>query len=189
MGIFPTDPASFSTIARRWSRVNRIEVALHFFSLDTPLTWLPHQTVATIVEKDGRLLLVEELADGQSVLNQPAGHLEPDESLLQAALRETLEETGWEVALQALLGIYQYTSPANGITYVRTCFIASPVRRIVTASLDPEIIAVHWLTPVEIQLQQQRLRSPAVWQVIQDYLAGQRYPLNLIRTIESTVND
>ncbi|MCG3073048.1 NUDIX hydrolase [Pseudomonas aeruginosa] len=126
------------------------------------MSWHPHVTVATIVEDQGRFLLVEEQADGREVLNQPAGHLEPAESLLEAALRETLEETGWEVELSAVTGIYLYTAPSNGVTY-------------------HGIIGPRWLSRDELAAQPQRWRSHLVLRCIDDYLAGGRYPLALIR--------
>ena len=88
---------------------------------------LPHITVATIVERDGKFLMVRENSGGRLVYNQPAGHVEPSETLFDAALRETLEETAWRVELKQLLGIYQYTSAENGITYIRHCFIAKAI--------------------------------------------------------------
>src|SRR5574344_1998322 len=89
--------------------------------------WAPHVTVATIVSDGGRVLLVSEHIDGRSVLNQPAGHLESGESLAQAAVRETLEETGWEVELTGLVGIYQWQAP-NGSEFLRVAFAARPLR-------------------------------------------------------------
>ena len=84
--------------------------------------WDPHLTVATVVEDQGRFLLVEETVGGKPVFNQPAGHVEPFESLKDAAIRETLEETGWEIELTAWQGLYVYHSPRNGVTYYRHCF-------------------------------------------------------------------
>lgn len=86
------------------------------------MTWQAHVTVATIVEDQGRFLFVEEMKGGRAVLNQPAGHLDPNESLQRAAVRETLEETGWDVELTSVVGIYLYTAPSNGVTYQRICF-------------------------------------------------------------------
>ena len=145
------------------------------------MRFTPHVTVATIVEDQGRFLLVEELADGREVLNQPAGHLEADESLTQAALRETLEETGWEVELTAVTGIYLYTAPSNGITYQRVCFAARPVRYRAELPLDDGIIGPRWLTRAELAEQPQRWRSELVMRCIDDYLAGSRHSLSLIR--------
>ena len=114
------------------------------------MRWQPHITVATIVEDQGRFLLVEETSHGKTVLNQPAGHLEADESLLQAAVRETLEETGWEVELTAVTGIYLYTAPSNGVTYQRVCFAARPLRHRPELPLDDGIIGPRWLTREEL---------------------------------------
>ncbi len=145
------------------------------------MRFTPHVTVATIVEDQGRFLLVEELADGREVLNQPAGHLEADESLTQAALRETLEETGWEVELTAVTGIYLYTAPSNGITYQRVCFAARPIRHRDELPLDDGIIGPRWLTRAELAEQPQRWRSELVMRCIDDYLAGSSHSLSLIR--------
>ncbi len=145
------------------------------------MRFTPHVTVATIVEDDGRFLMVEELAQGRAVFNQPAGHLEADESLMQAALRETLEETGWDVELTAVTGIYLYTAPSNGITYQRICFAAKPVRHHPDLALDHGIIGPQWLTRDELIAQSKRLRSELVMQCIDDYLAGERFALSLLR--------
>ena len=145
------------------------------------MRFTPHVTVATIVEDNGRFLMVEELAEGRAVFNQPAGHLEADESLIQAALRETLEETGWDVELTAVTGIYLYTAPSNGITYQRICFAAKPVHHHPDLALDHGIIGPQWLTRDELITQSKRLRSELVMQCIDDYLAGERFALSLIR--------
>ena len=145
------------------------------------MRFTPHVTVATIVEDNGRFLMVEELAEGRAVFNQPAGHLEADESLIQAALRETLEETGWDVELTAVTGIYLYTAPSNGITYQRICFAAKPVRHHPDLALDHGIIGPQWLTRDALITQSKRLRSELVMQCIDDYLAGERFALSLIR--------
>src|SRR5690554_1814478 len=89
----------------------------------------PHITVATVVEKDGRFLFVKEHAEKRIVLNQPAGHLEMDESLIQAAIRETLEETGWDIDISHLIGIYLYTAPSNNVTYQRVCFAGRALKQ------------------------------------------------------------
>ncbi len=143
--------------------------------------FLPHVTVATVVERDGRFLLVEELADGRAVFNQPAGHLEANESLLQAALRETLEETGWEVELTGVTGIYLYTAPSNGVTYQRVCFAARPLRHHPELALDEGIIGPQWLTREEMLAAADRWRSPLLLRCVDDYLAGSHAPLELIR--------
>lgn len=147
------------------------------------MRWLAHVTVATIVEDQGRFLLVEEMsADKKQVFNQPAGHLEANESLLEAAVRETLEETGWDVELTAVTGIYLYTAPSNGVTYQRVCFAARPLRHHSERALDDGILCARWLTRDELAAQPERWRSHLVLRCIDDYLAGERFPLTLIRT-------
>ncbi|CAN7430122.1 NUDIX hydrolase [Aquipseudomonas alcaligenes] len=145
------------------------------------MRFTPHVTVATLVEDQGRFLMVEEISDGRAVLNQPAGHLEADESLIQAALRETLEETGWEVELTAVTGIYLYTAPSNGVTYQRVCFAARPLRHHPERELDTGIIGPRWLTRDELLAHREQWRSPLIIRCIDDYLAGERFPLSLIR--------
>ena len=140
----------------------------------------PHITVATVVERDGLFLMVKENIDGKIVYNQPAGHLELDESLVAAAQRETQEETGWSVRVTHLLGIYHYTSPANSICYVRHCFIATPLIMLPEVILDKEIIFAVWLSLDEIHALRTELRSPMVITAITDYLQGKRFPLSII---------
>ena len=139
--------------------------------------WQPDVTVATVVVRDGRLLVVAESVQGALVINQPAGHLEPDESLVAAARRETLEETGWEVEPTAFVGAYQWTSPADGRHFLRMAFAATPVRHHPDRPLDDGIARALWLDPAELQGCRERHRSPLVWKVVEDYLAGRRYPL------------
>ncbi|MGC4008519.1 MAG: NUDIX hydrolase [Pseudomonas sp.] len=146
------------------------------------MRWLAHVTVATIVEDQGRFLLVEEMsADKKQVFNQPAGHLEANETLLEAAVRETLEETGWDVELTAVTGIYLYTAPSNGVTYQRVCFAARPLRHHPERALDDGILGARWMTREELAAQPERWRSHLVLRCIDDYLAGERFPLALIR--------
>ena len=142
--------------------------------------WRPHVTVATVVPRDGRFLLVEENVRGRIVLNQPAGHLEPDESLHDAALRETREETGWEVELTCLLGVQQWRSP-SGSQFVRFTFGAEPLRHDAARPLDAGILRALWLTREEIALAATRLRSPMVLASIDDWLGGRRLPLDSVR--------
>ncbi len=145
--------------------------------------WQPDVTVATVVVRDGLLLCVEERADRRLVLNQPAGHLEPGESLQEAALRETREETGWEVRLTHLVGTYQWRAPESGRHYLRFAFAAEPLREISGAVLDAGIVRTLWLSPTQLQLEAARHRSPLVWRTVADYLGGSRYPLALARQI------
>ncbi len=143
--------------------------------------WPPHVTVATVVERDGRYLMVEEHDElsGGLVFNQPAGHVDPGERLLAAALRETLEETGWEVTLNGVIGVSFATAP-NGITYYRTSFHAEPVRLVENHALDPDIHAVHWLSYEELQANSARMRSPLVLPTFEQHRRGHLYPLDLI---------
>jgi 8-oxo-dGTP pyrophosphatase MutT (NUDIX family) len=143
--------------------------------------WQPDVTVATVVVADGRLLCVEERVSGKLVINQPAGHLEPDESLQQAALRETREETGWDVRLTAFLGAYQWKAPETGRHYLRFAFSAEPERHDPSRSLDEGIVQALWLTPEELLSARERHRSPLVWQVVADHLAGHRSPLSVLQ--------
>lgn len=142
--------------------------------------WTPHATVATIVERNGRFLMVEEFASSEiPVLNQPAGHIEADETVINAARRETLEETGWHVEPRGLVGLYIYTAPGNGVTYHRYCLYAEAIAEVPDATLDNGIIGPRWLTLEELE-QSTQLRSPMVLTCIKDYLAGKRFPLDVI---------
>ena len=145
--------------------------------------WQPDVTVATVVVRDGRLLCVEERTNGHLVINQPAGHLEPDESLLEAALRETLEETGWDVRLTAFVGAYQWKAPETRRHYLRFAFAAEPVRHHPERPLDTGIIEATWFTPGELLAARERHRSPLVWQVVADALAGRRQPLSVLQQL------
>ncbi|WP_298575511.1 NUDIX hydrolase [uncultured Luteimonas sp.] len=146
--------------------------------------WQPDVTVATVVVDGGRLLCVEERAGGRLVINQPAGHLEPDESLMEAALRETREETGWDVRLTAFIGAYQWKAPETGRHYLRFAFAAEPLRHDPKRTLDEGIERALWLAPSELRAESARHRSPLVWQVVADHLAGRRHPLSLVQHLE-----
>ena len=152
---------------------------------DDAEVWRPHVTVATVVPRDGRFLLVEEDVRGRVVLNQPAGHLEPDESLQAAAVRETLEETGWHVALTCLLGVQQWHSP-SGRQFVRFTFAAEPLRHEPARPLDGGILRTLWLDRDEVAAAAARLRSPMVLASIDDWLTGPRLPLDAIRQLASS---
>lgn len=147
---------------------------------DEPRVWCPRVTVATVVPRDGRFLLVEETVHGRTVINQPAGHLEPDESLHSAAVRETLEETGWHVELDCLVGIQQWASSASGSQFVRFTFAARPLRHDPSLPLDSGILRALWLSREEIAAAGQRLRSPLILTSIDDWLDGRRLPLDTI---------
>lgn len=142
--------------------------------------WYPHVTVATVIERDGKFLLVEEQTSRGLVYNQPAGHLDPDEDLVHAAVRETLEETAWHVRVTGLLGLALYTAPSNGITYHRTTFIAEPLRHDPGLTLDTGVERALWLDYEQIVAAEEHLRSPLVLTAVQQYRAGHRYPLDMI---------
>ncbi|KTC21834.1 MULTISPECIES: NUDIX hydrolase [Pseudomonas syringae group] len=145
------------------------------------MDWQAHVTVATIVEDQGRFLFVEEIKGGRKVLNQPAGHLDPNESLQRAAVRETLEETGWDVELSSVVGIYLYTAPSNGVTYQRICFAAKALRHHPDYALDDGIVGPTWLTRDELLAEQDRWRSELVLRCVDDYLNAERFSLDLLR--------
>jgi len=146
--------------------------------------WAPHATVATVVVDGGRVLLVEETIEGRQVLNQPAGHLEPGESLAEAALRETVEETGWTVELTAFIGCYQWTA-GDGTPFLRFCYAARPVSHGPARPLDAGIDRALWMTPAELQARAPQHRGPLVWQVVADYLGGRRHSLDLVQHMVS----
>jgi len=142
--------------------------------------WKPNVTVAAIVERDGRFLLVEEETERGRLYNQPAGHLDPGESLVHAVRRETLEETAYAFEPTGLLGVYQYRSDADGVTYLRFAFTGEITAHDAARALDHGIIRAAWLTPGEIRREADRHRSPLVMRCIEDYLAGQRFPLDVV---------
>ena len=144
------------------------------------MRWKANVTVAAVIEKDQKILMIEEDADGQLVINQPAGHLEKDETLLSAVKREVLEETAWDFEPEKVIGVYLYPSPNNDITYLRICFSGRCIHHHPEQDLDDGIIQAMWMTRVELQKQEARLRSPLVLHCIDDYLAGKRYPLELL---------
>lgn len=146
------------------------------------MAFAPHITVASIVRLDDRFLFVREHTSRGIAINQPAGHLEAGETLEQAAVREAMEETGWQIEPIAVSGIYLYLAP-NGVTYQRICFIAKALQQLPNAKLDAEIIEPLWLTQDELQARQQEWRSPLVMQCLQDYLAGSHYPLSMLKGI------
>lgn len=140
---------------------------------------VPRVTVATICARDGALLFIEEEGKhGQLVLNQPAGHLEPGESLVQAAARETLEESAWAVRITHLVGIYQWRTP-DGAEFVRIGFAAEPQQHFPEQPLDAGIHRALWLTPAQMRAERERLRSPMVEALVDDWLGGARYPLQM----------
>jgi ADP-ribose pyrophosphatase YjhB (NUDIX family) len=143
--------------------------------------WKPNVTVAAVVERAGHFLLVEEETPDGLRFNQPAGHLDEGESIVAACSRETLEETAWQFTPQALVGIYQWPRPQGDITYLRFAFCGQLGTHEADRPLDHGIVRAVWLTPTEIEACRDRHRSPLILQCVTDYLAGRRYPLELIR--------
>lgn len=147
------------------------------------MIWKPHVTVAALIEKEGRFLIVQERVSGQSVYNQPAGHLEDGETLVDAVIRETREETAWEFEPESIVGIYQWRPPEKQKTFIRVTFSGKGLRHDPESELDACIERTLWLTPEEIRNQHDRLRSPMVLRSVEDYLAGLRYPLTLLSCV------
>lgn len=140
--------------------------------------WCPNVTVAAIIENEGRFLFVEERHKKRLVINQPAGHLEDDETLLEAVVREVYEETQHRFEPQHLIGVYRLRIPDEGKTYLRFCFSGLSAGVDTRRPLDSEIERVLWLSRADLE-GHDNLRSSLVIQCIDDYLAGQRFPLGL----------
>jgi 8-oxo-dGTP pyrophosphatase MutT (NUDIX family) len=140
--------------------------------------WRPSATVAAVIERDGRFLLVEERIESRLVLNQPAGHLDPGESLVEACRREVLEETAHRFAPEALVGIYRWHYAARDVTFLRFCF-SGRIEGVERRALDREIVRLHWLTREELLARRAEHRSPLVQRCVDDFLAGRRFPLDV----------
>ncbi len=143
----------------------------------------PNTTVAAIVELNGQFLLVEESTERGNRFNQPAGHLEDNETLIQAVIRETLEESAYDFTPTALLGVYHWKHPHNDTTYLRFAFIGKVGVHYETQELDAGIIRAVWMTADEIREKSALTRSPQVLTCIEDYLSGKSYPLEVITNL------
>ena len=143
-------------------------------------SWKPNVTVAAVIERDGRFLLVEEETPEGLRFNQPAGHLEEGESLLEASVREALEETAHHFVPEYLVGIYQWPRPQGDITYLRFAYVCEAVGFDAGRVLDHGIVRALWLTPAELAAHPTPHRSPLVMRCVEDYLAGRRFPLNFV---------
>ena len=141
---------------------------------------MPHVTVAAIIEENGKFLLVEEMTDRGNRFNQPAGHLEDNETLLEAVIRETQEETAYTFTPTALLGTYHWKHEHNATTYLRFAYIGQASNHQPTQALDDGIIRAVWMNVDEIREKAMLMRSPQVLTCIEDYLAGQTFPLHVI---------
>jgi 8-oxo-dGTP pyrophosphatase MutT (NUDIX family) len=143
----------------------------------------PAVSVATIVERDGRFLLVEERTRGGLRLNQPAGHLEAGETLEAGAMRETLEESAWRVEVTGLVGIYLWQPPDSRRAYLRFSFAAAARVQEPARALDDGIVRALWMTAAEMRACLARHRTPLVMRCVDDYIAGRRMPLDCIATL------
>ncbi len=142
------------------------------------MVWKPSVTVAAVIERDGRFLFVEERIDGRRVLNQPAGHLDPGESLLAACRREVMEETAHHFEPTGLVGVYRWHYAPKDVTFLRFCFFGRPGDA-EKRPLDKEIVGVHWLTVDELRKRKGEHRSPLVQSCVDDYLSGRRFSLEI----------
>ena len=143
------------------------------------MIWKPAVTVAAVIERGGRFLFVEERIDGRLVLNQPAGHLDPGESLVAACRREVLEETAHDFEPRSLVGVYRWHYAPKDVTFLRFCFAGDISGQDPTRTLDTEIVRLHWLTSAELAARKNEHRSPLVAKCVADFLSGKRYPLDL----------
>lgn len=156
---------------------------------DSRQRWTPRVTVAAVIRDEaGRHLLVEEAPRGHRVLNQPAGHLEPGESLVEAVIREVREETCHDFSPSGLVGVYQWRVSPEGPTYLRFCFIGS-AKAIQACEYDPDILDTHWLHPDELASGRRALRSPMVMQCIRDTESGLSCPVGLLHALGSGSDD
>lgn len=142
--------------------------------------WQPSVTVAAVIERDGKFLFVEERIDGRRVLNQPAGHLDPGESLAAACAREVLEETAHRFQPTGLVGVYRWHYAAKDVTFLRFCFRGDVSAEDARRKLDKEIVKLHWLSPAELESRRAEHRSPLVKKCVEDFLAGRNFPLELL---------
>ena len=148
------------------------------------MSWNPEVTVAAVVLREGRFLVVEERIADKLVLNQPAGHLEAGETLLAAVVREAREETAWRFTPQALVGTYLWRSPQTGRGFLRFAFCGEVDDHRPAQPLDRGIVRATWMSSAELGAQPARLRSPLVMRCIHDFLAGQRMPLDSVAYLD-----
>lgn len=161
--------------------LERAQIPLESYGYTGPMTWKPDVTVAAVVENDGRFLLIEERVGNRLVFNQPAGHLEANEGLAEAVIRETLEETAWHFEPQAVTGIYLWQQPDRSRSFLRVAFSGRVTHHEAHRPLDRGIRRALWLTREQVVVRAERLRSPMVLRCIDDYLRGARHSLELLR--------
>lgn len=144
------------------------------------MQWKPNVTVAAVAMRDDRFLVVEENSNGRIVINQPAGHLEKNETLIDAVKREVMEETAWKFEPESIVGLYMYTNRREDITYLRVCFAGVCEQHFPDNKLDEGILRALWMTQEELKAMQDRMRSEMVMRCIDDYNSGKRYPLDIL---------
>ena len=147
------------------------------------MVWKPNVTVAAVVERDRQFLLVEEETDAGLMINQPAGHLEDGESLIDAVVRETLEETAWQFRPTGLVGVYRWRQPDSNTTFLRFAFTGELVRLEQDRALDHGIVRTLWLSQEQLAQSGDRHRSPLVRRCVEDYLRGERLPLDALHDL------
>jgi 8-oxo-dGTP pyrophosphatase MutT (NUDIX family) len=147
------------------------------------MAWNPEVTVAAIVSQEGRFLMVEERISGRLVLNQPAGHLEDRETLVEAVIRETREETAWRFHPEALVGTYLWRNPANDRSFLRFAFCGTVDDHQPKQPLDIGIVRSLWMSHEQLLAQPARLRSPLVLRCLEDFLLGKRQPLEAVACV------
>jgi 8-oxo-dGTP pyrophosphatase MutT (NUDIX family) len=147
------------------------------------MSWNPEVTVAAIAQREGRFLMVEERIAGRLVFNQPAGHLEDGETMLEAVIRETREETAWRLRPEALVGVYLWRNPDNERSFLRFTFCGSVDDHRPEQPLDTGIVRALWLSHEQLLAQAVRLRSPLVMRCLDDYLLGHRQPLATVASL------
>ena len=147
------------------------------------MIWTPHVTVAAVIEREGRFLFIEEEDEGVPVFNQPAGHWEPGETLVEASIRETLEESACRFVPRHLVGIYGWKHAAADITYLRFAYCGDIEGFDEGRTLDKGILRAVWMSADELRAQGDRLRSPLVTRCVEDYVAGRRYPLDMVEHV------
>ncbi len=147
------------------------------------MVWKPHVTVAAVIERNRRFLLVEEATSSGLQLNQPAGHLEDGEDLVTAVKREVLEETAWQFEPEHVVSIQLWRKNPDSPSFLRVCFSGHCHSHNSSRILDDGIFATHWLTREQIELERHRLRSPLVLTSIDEYLSNKRHPLSLLKCL------
>jgi ADP-ribose pyrophosphatase YjhB (NUDIX family) len=166
-----------------WRKSSKIPA---FYDPEQEMVWKPHVTVAAVIERDQRFLVVEEHTPDGLAFNQPAGHLEQGEDLIAAVKREVAEETAWQFEPESLTAIQLWRRDPQSPSFLRICFAGRCHSHDPAMRLDHGIVATHWLSREELERNRRRLRSPLVLQSVDAYLSGQRYPLSALKALLDT---